>query len=478
MSVVDEASNASNTPLPTPPASTGTEGSPPSNPSRPDVEAAELSTGYQGLNSADPNLDGKAQPTDLKVEVPVQDAETKSEDDWGSAASLFCPRNGRSHATILDFGFKECPKCDQDLTTKRISCAEPESPSSLPDEEHNDQDPPAVTYSLEIRDDEDNVAHKVPSSKPFDLSMAKKDINLQHAIYNVTTVLETSLRPYRCIFSDDEIKLLEQGIVDIAGVDVGRRSTRVTIYSKSLIKAISRVVNYYPSAKLGGDLLYLDEPYQLIAHYFDELEAYRATYSEPDVDPLRPTLTVAKDSPAQSQCDKEAFDHLGLFLDYFKTSGYISRINDEKARHSQNLCTFRMLWLLFKPGETVYMVSAGQMLAYVVKSVEVDRKVLSTPVFTKSHIVHLWNLQYDGEFVGRSSEEVSIAHFDGERPITSLKIFPCQFIDKNDGGKTRENLEQLGQKWYEMLQGRQVMYSGEFVGPSKRQVNIHSLHPA
>lgn len=69
-----------------------------------------------------------------------------------------------------------------------------------------------------------------------------------------------------------------------------------------------------------------------------------------------------------------------------------------------------MLWLLFNPDETVYMIWGGQKSAYVIKSVEEDRKVLSSHVFTNSYVVYLRNIQFDREFVGRSSEQIPIAH--------------------------------------------------------------------
>lgn len=70
----------------------------------------------------------------------------------------------------------------------------------------------------------------------------------------------------------------------------------------------------------------------------------------------------------------------------------------------------------------------------------------------------------------RSSRTVTIGHFDGAREITSLKIFPCHFIDKKDGGQTRRNLENLERNSYKSLQGKQVFYSGEFIGSKRRQV--------
>jgi hypothetical protein len=132
-----------------------------------------------------------------------------------------------------------------------------------------------------------------------------------------------------------------------------------------------------------------------------------------------------------------------------------------------------MLWLLFKPGKTVYMESGGQLYAYVIRSMEVDKGILSATSRLQSpqYVVELWNLDFDGRFVGRTCTLVTIAHFDGERQVTSLKIFPCEFIDRQDNGETRRNLEDLGAKWYSYLRGRQLFYSGELIGPPKRQVN-------
>jgi hypothetical protein len=186
---------------------------------------------------------------------------------------------------------------------------------------------------------------------------------------------------------------------------------------------------------------------------------------------------VKNDNAAQPVCDKETFDHLVLLFEFLKTSNYTTHISEEQERHTRNLCTFRMLWLLFKPGQTVYMESAGQLYAYVIKSMEVDKRINSaTPRrISQPYVIELWNLDFDGDYVARSAHTVTIANFDGERQVTSLKIFPCEFIDRQDGGKTRKNLEDLGAKWYDYLRGHQLFYSGELMGPSKRQVNTRYM---
>ncbi|GAQ42498.1 hypothetical protein ANI_1_2222094 [Aspergillus niger] len=433
--------------------------------------------------------------------VSSDQAKDQYEDNQVSWATLYCPENGRSHATLLDFGFGECPKCGQNLTVMWTQPTWAQQEFNNPQEHSNEQDgnqpgphlpmnsdaeqsAPApevhedsttdpssvVTYCLEYLDAGSNIITTVPWSGPFNSSVIQKSVEVkQRVIFNVTTVLETSVPPDPHRYSHEVEGLLRDGIITNPTIEVGVRSTRMTIFSKTLLNALAHVVSYYPAERLGGEYLQLNEPFSLIGHHLGELEAYRATYREDDVGSPQPD--AADHDPAVPMCEKETFDQLGLLLDFVKESFYKDRLPDELARHTQNRCTFRMLWLLFKPGETVYMESGGQLSAYVVQYLQVDKTLLSSTgrKFTHPYIVQLWNLDFNGTYVGRRSKTVTIAHFDGERQVTSLKIFPCHFIDRQDNGKTRGHLEDLGRKWYELLQGKQVFYSGEFLGPSKRQ---------
>ncbi|GLA73490.1 hypothetical protein AtubIFM55763_004411 [Aspergillus tubingensis] len=433
--------------------------------------------------------------------VSSDQAKDQYEDNQVSWATLYCPENGRSHATLLDFGFGECPKCGQNLTVMWTQPTWVQQEFNNPQEHSKEQDDnqpgphlpmksdaeqlaPApevhedsttdpssiVTYCLEYLDAGSNIITTVPWSGPFNSSVIQKSVEVkQRVIFNVTTVLETSVPPDPHRYSHEVEGLLRDGIITNPTIEVGVRSTRMTIFSKTLLNALAHVVSYYPAERLGGEYLELNEPFSLIGHHLGELEAYRATYREDDVGSPQPD--AADHDPAVPMCEKETFDQLGLLLDFVKDSFYKDRLPDELARHTQNRCTFRMLWLLFKPGETVYMESGGQLSAYVVQYLQVDKTLLSSTgrKFTHPYIVQLWNLDFNGTYVGRRSKTVTIAHFDGERQVTSLKIFPCHFIDRQDNGKTRRHLEDLGRKWYELLQGKQVFYSGEFLGPSKRQ---------
>ncbi len=140
-------------------------------------------------------------------------------------------------------------------------------------------------------------------------------------------------------------------------------------------------------------------------------------------------------------------------------------IEDERARFAKSpaTCTFRMLWLLFKPGSTVYVQTGGKLEARVVQAIYVDEAILSSVSKSyRSLTLVLWSLDFDGRFVGRRSVTVTIPQFDGERIVTSLAAFPCELLDRADGGKTRTKLETFGKDWFKLLRGGMIHYNGEF----------------
>jgi hypothetical protein len=172
--------------------------------------------------------------------------------------------------------------------------------------------------------------------------------------------------------------------------------------------------------------------------------------------------------------------HLGLLLEFLNERFALKQqVQEERARHRKSpaACTFRMLWLLFKPGSTVYVQTGdAKVSASVVQSITVDSGVLSSTEGQISPLaVKLWHLDFDGRFVGRRSLSISIPHFDGERAVTSLRVFPCHFLDQTDGGETRNRLEKDGARWYKLLQGGLVHYDGELLGGEGRSVSDNSL---
>ncbi|KAK4145046.1 uncharacterized protein C8A04DRAFT_36176 [Dichotomopilus funicola] len=295
-----------------------------------------------------------------------------------------------------------------------------------------------VSHSVQYMDAGNNEIVTRTWLGPFDLTAAREGVSNreQKAIFSVVTVLDTSIpSDYRRTgYQVDQI--LEAGILENPDVSVSVRARHISIYSKALIRAIRSVVSYYPSVALREEVIKMTDPFPLIRHNLQDLENYQRTYSKLcDVSSQQPLAATHSSFPRR--CTRVEARHLEVLLDFIKYFVYQEDIENETARHAQNLCTFEMLWLLFKPGRTVYVQSDRKLLGYVVQEVLIDESNHFLVGNQRLYRVKLWNLQFDGRFVGRAAKVVIIPQFSGERAVTSLRAFPFH-------------------------------YSGELAGPAKR----------
>ena len=128
---------------------------------------------------------------------------------------------------------------------------------------------------------------------------------------------------------------------------------------------------------------------------------------------------------------------------------------------------FEMLWMLYKPGTDVYAQIDEQRGGFVVQSCApvVENRKWGTPTPLK---VFMWFLDFNGISVGRRAHEVIIGPYEGEREITSLKVFPASFLDSKPELSPRKRLEDRGERFYSMLLGKQMDYNG-FNMPAEKQ---------
>ncbi|KAK4175482.1 hypothetical protein QBC36DRAFT_311962 [Triangularia setosa] len=128
---------------------------------------------------------------------------------------------------------------------------------------------------------------------------------------------------------------------------------------------------------LFGRIVELDEHYSIIGHHLEELERLRESCgAEQQMHSVNFSKKDVHGGQA-SDFDLKTSEHFGLLLDYIKTNVYKTRIETERQLHRKNLCTFQMLWLLFKPGTMVYVESGGNLSAQLVQSVVSDTAILS-----------------------------------------------------------------------------------------------------
>lgn len=332
-----------------------------------------------------------------------------------------------------------------------------------------------VLHSVEYHDKSGTIIGNENWEDTFDLSTARKFAGQNvgqnaRCIFEVTTVLNTSLNGRR---HQPYPQLPRQYILENPNVVVKLHTRRLAIHSTLLIQLLRRFVPYYPSVDFNAEILQLEEPFPLIAHHYKELDGFltakdgKRTADDPELAVDGPDSNEYRNDDAETT----SVQHLKSLLEYFQKT-VLHHVLDEEARHARGVCTFRMLWLLYRPDITIYLEELGRLSAFVVQSVDTDPAIMSTvgPERPGSYTIKVWNLRFDGHYVSRRLRTIVVAPFEGERKIVSLRLIPRMFIDQEDDGETRRSLEEEGQKWYELLPGRQVHYSGPLLYSRERQV--------
>ena len=155
-----------------------------------------------------------------------------------------------------------------------------------------------------------------------------------------------------------------------------------------------------------------------------------------------------------------------FILDFMKTEfGDISRMLDNfESVTPPNLVKYCDLWMLYRPGTTVYSRGNGEWEAFVVDSL--DGMQVRRPSSDNSHAltrldIRAWSMNFDGEVYGRVWSIHCVAPFHGVKDISSLPLVPEKFLpDAND---IREALEYRGRKFC-TLQGLHCQTTG--ISPS------------
>lgn len=278
-------------------------------------------------------------------------------------------------------------------------------------------------------------------------------------VFRVLTVLRTSITADQHRLSFEKEKILENGILGNPQISVSVMYTSLTIMSRLFIDALKSVVQYDTRDQLEGGSLELREPFALIGHHLEQLEAKYGTTGTDNAGDGTVATTGEQDDDVLI---RETRAHTKLILDFVKPI-LEDPIKEEIARYQKDtpMCTYRMLWYLFRPGITVYVMSDESADAYMLSSVNLDGFHLSAaegsiPTYTLT----LWHLDFDGQNITRARSDRSIQPFKGERPIASLNMVPSEVWDKIDNGKLRSELEARGRKWVDHLLGKQCDYRG------------------
>jgi hypothetical protein len=232
----------------------------------------------------------------------------------------------------------------------------------------------------------------------------------------------------------------------------------IRIHSPALINALQCVVTYYPYESIIGNTVDIREPYAMIVHYKEELEALREWFGSNHTDDSASDCIV-----------QDTYEHLGYLLDFVETKmGSKVREELERWKRPVPVATFDMLWMLLKPGIDVYVDEdwLGSREPWVMSYVGFEVKNESWSQYN----VGYWHLIGVNDLFIKPSETVRvISRFHGEKPIDELEIFPCEYLKEHATRKAM--LIERGQLYFS-LQRQQCMYfDGECRTTPRRKVS-------
>jgi Domain of unknown function (DUF7025) len=230
----------------------------------------------------------------------------------------------------------------------------------------------------------------------------------------------------------------------------------MTIYSPHVLKAIRSLVTYYPAQLLTGKFMSVDSPFKMLFHYYHDLQRLLDEGQAKEKGGFEGT----DDKETEIDEAKERNHHLSVLLDYLRPR-HLSFIKPAEDRFRDGVSSYAMLWFLYKPGCDAYGKVGGMLTGFVVASAKEDSRRFRSPANGDERLEHFWtikgwNLDHtNGKFV-RVTRSFKINKYDGEKDITTLPIFPSQYLDLSDGGKTRRTLENRGRMYFEYVRAAPV----------------------
>ncbi|KAK4172396.1 P-loop containing nucleoside triphosphate hydrolase protein [Triangularia setosa] len=211
--------------------------------------------------------------------------------------------------------------------------------------------------------------------------------------------------------------------------------TTLSINSKHILAALTRVVRYYPAHDEKFDKsTELTSPFELLYHHRQEL------------------------SEEATRIGGEGSLHLNLLLAYLYKQTWAEA--ETLTTREIPIITFNLLWFVFKPGDLLYRVVDGEPALYWLVRVDYDETPTTGDPWEYLKLDCLYQ-GHDGKKTGMVMETLKIyanQEFSGDSPekITSLSVFPLKYHKDRDGVK--ERLVKRGKRYLELVQQQGLPY--------------------
>ncbi|KAI1340418.1 P-loop containing nucleoside triphosphate hydrolase protein [Xylariaceae sp. FL0016] len=214
------------------------------------------------------------------------------------------------------------------------------------------------------------------------------------------------------------------------------QKTTLTINSSHILQAFRDVIESY--APVPSDFrspVELKGPFEMLVHYWDELEEYRLT------------------APYG-----EAQRHLDLLFEFMENEIKPDRDRALKMIEDKQI-DYRNAWVIYRPGDIVYTEVEGHPWLLVCKKMAYEEDRESGPYID----LHCEYTDHDGTIVGDAERIFKIRQrekFPQESPtkITELPAYPRQFVDVGDALERRCRVR--GERYLALQDRTTVAYDG------------------
>lgn len=252
----------------------------------------------------------------------------------------------------------------------------------------------------------------------------------------------------------------------------------LVVNSPFLAKGLREVVQYYPSFQSMARKLSIPEPYAVLFHHFESIEARAGS-------PVSGTMCMSPHDKNQEESDLIK-KHMQILLEFLRPIREERIVRcEEYLSGSTPQVAFDMIWYLLKPGMDVYIHINGSPQAAVVVGVKRGDNDSSGVWEPESPVlwwhIDLWRLETDGSRVYRSPTAVLMNFYPGLREVEGLAVCPCAIWDAHDGGERRRDILCRSRIFFKALrQGNLLVdYNGPIKGSnhyvcprSMRQISI------
>lgn len=219
------------------------------------------------------------------------------------------------------------------------------------------------------------------------------------------------------------------------------------VHSTHLTQILRKVVEYYPSQNLVGETIIIPEPFAVLAHHADQLSGM---------------LSHDNQNETTSLEENTEMSHLSVLLN-FMSSHVKPKYEPAKKRlmhPTTPTVAFKDVWYLLRPGLKAYFDFKGIWVGCIIETVLLMEKDTSAQTPERWEVtVWFMDIDYVANEVGPQRTNIYVNTFDGEREVTKLPVYPCDYYDRNDKGLRKRNFEARGQRMQKLIwSGHQLLH--------------------